>query len=173
MSHIPRFVAYAAAFEKAYESDDWSEVATFFAEDAVYEIGTPLLGAERCEGREAILAWFPDVLDRFDRRFGSRELVLLEGPVEDGDEVWIRGKAIYRTEGIPDLELVLKEILRFDGEQIVHLEDQYSPEMVAEVERHAEAHGAKTGIELRAYPKTPDRVRRVNSARDQGAKSQA
>jgi hypothetical protein len=37
--------------------------------------------------------YFKDVLDRFDRRFASRELALLEGPKEEGDAVWIRGRA--------------------------------------------------------------------------------
>lgn len=56
MSRIPRFIAYAAEFEKAFESDDWSLLEPFFSEDAVYEIGLPLLGKQRCENRAAILA---------------------------------------------------------------------------------------------------------------------
>ncbi len=110
MSKIARFVSYAAAFEKAFENDDWSLLEESFSEDAVYEIGLPLLGAERSEGRAAILAWFPDVLDRFDRRFDSRTLEVLEGPTEEGDEVRIRGSAIYRTSGLPDFSLVLEAI---------------------------------------------------------------
>jgi hypothetical protein len=35
VSSIPRFAAYAVAFEKAYASDDWSLVEDFFTEDAV------------------------------------------------------------------------------------------------------------------------------------------
>ena len=38
---IPRFGAYAAAFEKAFENDDWSVVEPFFHEDAVYEVALP------------------------------------------------------------------------------------------------------------------------------------
>jgi len=88
-------------FEKAFESNDWSLLEPFFAENAVYEIGLPLLGRACCEDRTAILGWFPDVLDRFDRRFESRALELLDGPKEEGGAVWIRGSATYRTEGIP------------------------------------------------------------------------
>ena len=150
MSLIPRFIEYAGAFEKAFESDDWSGVAPFLAEGAVYEVGLPLLGAERCEGRDAILAWFPDVLDRFDRRFESRALVLLEGPREEGTEVWIRGKAIYRSAGAPDLELILEETLEFEGDRIIRLEDRYESSMVAEVERFVERYGPTLGIELKA-----------------------
>lgn len=147
MSLIPRFAEYAAAFEKAYESDDWSEVEAFFDEDAVYEVGLPLLGASRCEGRVAILAWFKDVLDRFDRRFESRELRLLEGPKESDGEVWIRGTATYRLAGLPDLTLLLEESVRFEHDRIVHLEDRYSPEMVAETEAYLRDHSAKLGFE--------------------------
>ena len=148
MSHIQRFAAYAAAFEKAVESDDWSEVESYFAADAVYEIGLPMLGAERCEGRQAIIAWFKDVLDRFDRRFDTRTLDLLEGPREDGNEVWIKGTATYTATGVPNLALTLAETIRFDGDEIIHLEDHYEPEMVEEIVRYALEHGAKVGMQL-------------------------
>jgi len=151
MSHIPRFVEYAGAFEHAYESDDWSELEAYFIEDSVYEIGLPILGAERCEGRAAVLAWFPDVLDRFDRRFASRELGLLEGPTEEGSEVRIRGTATYTAEGVPDFVLELVETLRFDGDRIAHLEDRYTAEMKAETEAYIREHGAKLGIALPSH----------------------
>ena len=35
MSISEQYQAYYDAFEEAYESDDWTEVATFFTEDAV------------------------------------------------------------------------------------------------------------------------------------------
>ena len=75
MSNITRFAAYAAAFEKSFESDDWTGVRPFFAEEAVYETGLEILGGPY-EGREAILAYFKAVLDGFDRRFESREIAL-------------------------------------------------------------------------------------------------
>ncbi len=148
MSNIPRFAAYAAAFEKAYEDDEWSALEEFFSEDAVYEIGMPILGAERCEGRDAILGWFKDVLDRFDRNFESRELEAIEGPREEGNEVWLRGAAIYRAPGVPEFRLVLKETLRFEGDRIVHLEDQYTDEMKEETDRFIREYGSKIGVLL-------------------------
>ena len=150
MSHIARFAEYAAAFEAAYESDDWSPVESCFATDAVYEIGLPLLGAERANGSAAIVAWFKDVLDRFDRRFETRTLTLVEGPTEDGNEVWIKGTATYTAEGVPDLVLGLKETLRFEGDKIVHLEDRYTPEMIEETNRYAREFGERLGIEYTA-----------------------
>jgi hypothetical protein len=148
LSSIPRFVAYAAEFEKAFESDDWSLLEPFFTEDAVYEVGLPILGSARCEDRAAILAWFPDVLDRFDRRFASRTLELLDGPKEEDGEVWIRGSATYRSPGVPDFVLVLEETVRFEGDRIDHLEDCYTTEMVSETERFVREYGSKLGLEL-------------------------
>lgn len=147
MSHMKQFTDYAAAFEKAYESDDWTEVGSHFHDDAVYEIGLPLLGKARCEGRDEIVAWFKDVLDRFDRRFATRTLTLVDGPKEDGDEVWIHGTATYAAPGVPDLALSLEETVRFDGDAIVHLEDRYTPEMTEESARYLAAHGDALGIE--------------------------
>jgi len=55
MSLLDRFQAYAAAFEDAYKSDDWSRLEPYFTDDAVYEIpGGPPLGVCH-EGRAAIL----------------------------------------------------------------------------------------------------------------------
>ena len=146
MSKIPRFAAYAAAFEKSYASDDWSLVEPFFTEDAVYEIDAdPPLGG-RFAGRAAILAYMKQILDRFDRRFASRELALLEGPRETADSVWIRGSATYRAPGVPELRLELEETVRFDGDRIRRLEDHYEPAMLGQIASWLEAHGGKLGI---------------------------
>ncbi len=148
MSNIPRFAAYAAAFEKAYESDDWSSLRDFFTEDAVYEVGLPLLGAERCEGRQAILEWFPKVVEGFDRRFESRTLRAIDGPREDGDAVWIHGLATYRAPGIPDFELELEETAHFREGRIHRLVDAYAPEMKAEARRFLAEVGPRLGLRL-------------------------
>jgi ketosteroid isomerase-like protein len=146
MSKIARFAAYAAAFEKSFASDDWSLVEPFFTEDAVYEVDLdPPIGG-RFEGRPAILAYFKQVLDRFDRRFESREIALLEGPKEEGDTVWIRGSATYRAAGVPVFVLELKEIVHFEGDRIRLLEDRYEPAMKKEIRAYLEAHGEKLGI---------------------------
>jgi hypothetical protein len=147
MSVIPRFAAYAAAFERAYESNEWSEVEDFLGEDVVYEIGMPLLGDAVREGRDEVLAWFPDVLDRFDRQFDSRELELLDGPTEKDDEVWILGAATYRSEGFPDLVLELEETIRFEGDDIVHLVDLYTDEVQAQTRAYLLEHGEALGID--------------------------
>lgn len=146
MSKIPRFSDYAAAFEKAYASDDWSLVAPFFTEEAVYEVGMDEPFGGRFAGRDAILAYFEDIVNRFDRRFESREVALLEGPREEGDAVWFRGRATYRAPGVPDLVLELEESVHFDGERIRRLEDRYEPSMKERIGTYLEQFGAKLGI---------------------------
>jgi hypothetical protein len=150
MSRIARFAEYAAAFEKAYASDDWSLLEPYFTEDAVYDagLGEPLGGVHA--GRAAVLAHFRDVVSRFDRRFGSRSLALLEGPRDEGDSVWIRGRATYGARGLPDFELELEERALFRGDRIARLEDRYAPAKEAEMKAYLAEHGAKLGIEALA-----------------------
>ncbi|MDX1649437.1 MAG: nuclear transport factor 2 family protein [Myxococcota bacterium] len=146
MSLVPRFGAYAAAFEKAYASDDWSVVAPFFTEDAVYEVGLgPPLGG-RFEGRDAVLAYFKAALDGFDRRFATRSVHLLEGPEERDGAVWIRGRAVYTAAGLPDLGFALEEIATFEGDRIRHLEDRYPASEREAIERYMAAHGDRLGL---------------------------
>jgi len=146
MSRIPRFAEYAAAFEKAYASDDWSLVEPFFTEDAVYEVLlAPPMGG-RFGGRRAILAYFQSVLDGFDRRFASREVGLLEGPRESADSVWLRGRAVYRADGVPELAFELEETAWFQGDRIRRLEDRYDAATREALERYLAAHGAKLGL---------------------------
>ena len=146
MSLTARFAEYAAAFEKAYASDEWSVVEPFFTEDAVYEVALePPIGG-RFEGRAAILAYFKEILDRFDRRFESRELALIEGPKEDENSVWIRGRATYGAAGVPDFVLELEETATFEGDRIRRLEDRYDPEMERAIGDYLKQHGEKLGI---------------------------
>jgi hypothetical protein len=146
VSKIARFAAYAAAFEKSYENDDWSLLEPYFTEDAVYDAALdPPIGA-RLEGRDAILAYFEDVVNRFDRRFESRELALLEGPRQEGDSVWIRGSATYRAAGVPPFVLELEERVSFEGDRIRLLEDRYQPAMKESLAAYLEQYGEKLGI---------------------------
>ncbi|MCP5041356.1 MAG: nuclear transport factor 2 family protein [bacterium] len=148
MSRIARFGAYAAAFESAFESDDWAPLEPFFAENAVYDAGLEIFLGGRADGREEILAFFKAFLDGFDRRFESRELALLEGPVEEGQAVRLRGAATYRAAGVPDFVLVLEETITFEGDRITRLEDRYDETMAKELEAYVEEHGDALGFAL-------------------------
>ncbi len=148
MSRIPRFAEYASAFERSFASDDWSHVEPFFAKDATYEVTLdPPMGG-RFEGRDAIIDYFRFVLDAFDRRFASREIELIEGPTEKDGSVWIRGNAIYRSDGVPDLVLTLEETATFDGDLIQRLEDRYEPAMKQELEAYVAEHRDKLGLAI-------------------------
>ena len=148
MSSIPRFAAYAAAFEKAVANDDWSLVAPFFTERAVYEVGLPGLLGDRADGRDAILEYFQRVLDRFDRRFATREVMLVEGPREQRDTVWVRGRARYTSPNAPDLEFELEEIATFDGDRICRLEDRYDEATRAALAAYLDAHREALGLDV-------------------------
>jgi len=145
---MERFTAYFLAFEDAYKSDDWSGVEPFFHEDAVYEVGLPEPFGGVFEGRDAILAYFKRILDGFDRRFASRTVTGLEGPLLEGDAVRIRGRADYTGGGaLPDVGFELVEIVTFDGDRIRRLEDRYDAEATAIVDAYLEAHGAHLALE--------------------------
>ena len=147
MSRIALFAKYAAAFEDAFKSDDWSLVEPFFTEDAVYEVGDlpPPFGGRK-EGRAAILAYFKHVLDGFDRRFATRSLALIDGPREDGDTVWLRGSGVYTAPGLPDFRFELEEIATFRGDRICHLEDRYDDANAKAFAAYANEHGAALGL---------------------------
>ncbi len=145
MSNLSRFAAYAAAFEKSYESDDWTGVRPFFAEEAVYITG---FEGGRFEGREAILEHFKADLDGFDRRFEPRVLEFIQGPIEEGPTVRFRGRLIYRAAGVPDHVLVLDEFVTFEGDLIVQIEDRFDDEMQEETEAYLKEHRDTLGFAL-------------------------
>ena len=72
MSLIARFAEYAAAFEKAYETDDWSVLVPYFTDDASYDSPLPAPFGGRPEGRDAVIAYLHGVVDQLDRRFSTR-----------------------------------------------------------------------------------------------------
>ena len=72
MGMIDHYLAYAAAFEEAYASDDWARLEPFFTEDAVYDFIAPAPFGGTYEGRAAVLAQFKASVNGFDRRSDAR-----------------------------------------------------------------------------------------------------
>lgn len=147
MSAIPHFARYAAAFETAYEKDDFKLVEPFFTEDAVYEvfdIPPPLGGVTK--GRDAILSYFSRVLNGFDRRFATRKVSLIGAIREEGNAVIIRGSVTYTQAGVPDLTFELEERAEYRGDRIARLEDRYDAETVKRVFAYVAEHGKKLGL---------------------------
>jgi hypothetical protein len=143
MSLVERFGAYAAAFEVVFEKDDWSVLEPFFTEDAVYELlgGPPFEG--RHEGREAAFAHLKQSLNSFDRRFDSREIEMLEGPLERDGAVWMRWRVTYGVADAPPLVIDGEGIAEFEGDRIRRLEDDFAEGTAAAALSWMGEHGAK------------------------------
>ena len=143
MGMIDRFVAYAGAFEEAYASDDWLKLEPFFTEDAAYHfIAAPPFGG-KFEGRTAVFAQFKNSVNGFDRRFDTRKVDVLEGPIEKDGGVWLRWRASYTRAGIPDLVMEGEERAVFVGDRMKLLEDRASDAEAQKVGAYFGQHGAK------------------------------
>ena len=143
MGQIERYVAYATAFEEAYASDDWSKLEPFFTEDAVYEFIAPTPFGGKYEGRAAVLAQFKNSVNGLDRRFDSRKVEVLEGPVEKNGSVWIRWAAIYTLTGAPDCRMEGEERAVFTHDRISRLEDSLTASEAGRIGAYFAQHGAK------------------------------
>jgi ketosteroid isomerase-like protein len=133
---IARFREYAAAFEAAYASDDWSVLTSFFTADA-----TSRLNGATVEGRDAVLASFRDGVAMFDRRFDARSLRITDGPTFADGRLFVRITAHYERAGVPALDLVGDEWFTFDGDRIaVHVDEVVNgAEVMSYLAEHAAA----------------------------------
>ena len=137
------FVNYAIKFEQAYASGDWSIIAPCFTEDASYVVtGSPGLESTST-GRNAVLANFAQMTSGLDKRFASREVVVLGGLEDRGDHVWMHWRTIYTLAGAPDFRMEGESRAYFEGERMRRLEDRLPPETAAQVTAYMAAHGAK------------------------------
>jgi len=139
---LARFLEYAAAFEKVVETDDWSGLEPYFAEDSVYHVSGPPPFAGRHEGRESVFAALKASLDNLDRRFETRQVDMLEGPELRNGGVWFRWRASYRSPGLPELVIDGEESVVFEGSQIQELKDHLEPQMGGIAESWIQHYGA-------------------------------
>lgn len=143
--HVRHFVNYAIKFEQAYASGDWSLIAPCFTVDAGYAVSGSEAFAGTHQGRDAILAYFAGVTGAFDKRFVSREVIVIDGLEDRGDHVWMRWETIYRLDGAPDLHMEGESRAYFDGAQMLRLEDWIPPEFAERTAAYMAEHGAKLG----------------------------
>lgn len=134
MSILDRYQAYADAFERSLEDDDWSRIEPFFTEDAVYE------GEPDARGREAVLAKLKNGVDAFDRRMDSRTPDF-QTPTVDGDTLTMKWKVTYTKAGLPDLVLSGLETAIFRGDRIKLLRDTFDPAAQKALEEWMGRHG--------------------------------
>jgi hypothetical protein len=134
MSILERYGAYADAFERSFEDDDWSRIEEFFTEGAVYE------GDPDAEGREAVLAKLKSGVDAFDRRMDSRTPDF-ETPSVDGDTLEMKWRVTYTKAGAPDLVISGIELAIFEGDRIARLRDVMDPEALKNMGQWMAAHG--------------------------------
>lgn len=133
---IARFHAYAAAFEAAYERDDWRLLAPYFTETATSE-----LNGANIAGRDAVIASLRDSVATFDRRFDRRALRLTAGPtVEPDGRLHVTAVVRYERAGLDPLEVVGEEWFTFDGDRIAAHVDQVTnlAEVMAYLGSHLE-----------------------------------
>ncbi len=136
MSIEDRYQAYAAAFEESYEDNDWSRIAQYFTEDAIYEASP-----EDARGREAVLAKLKGGVDAFDRRMDSRSPDF-QTPTIDGDTLTMKWKVTYTKAGCPDLAISGVETAIFEGDRIKLLRDTFDPDAEKGMGEWMAAHGA-------------------------------
>ncbi len=135
MSILDRFLAYAQAFEETYVDDDWSRIAPFFTDDAVYATDS------EARGRDAVLAKLKQAVDGFDRRM-DRRLPEFETPTVKDDTLTMKWKVTYGKAGLPDLVISGVEIAEFEGDRIARLSDAFDPQAQKAMEQWMAAHGA-------------------------------
>jgi hypothetical protein len=138
MSILKRYQAYADAFEESYRDDDWSRIARYFTENAVYE------GNPDAHGRDAVLAKLKAGVDGFDRRMDSRTPDF-QTPRVDGDTLTMKWAVTYTKAGCPDLVLRGKEIAVFEGDRIARLRDEFDPGIEQNMQKWMAENGSKLG----------------------------
>lgn len=143
MGKIEQYMAYAGAFEEAYASDNWSKIEKYFTDDAVYAFVAPAPFGGEYTGRAAVLSQFQHSVNGLDRRFDSRTVEVLEGPVEKDGDVWIRWAAVYTLSGAPDCRMEGEERATFTGDRISRLEDSLSEAEATRIGAYFAQHGAK------------------------------
>jgi hypothetical protein len=122
---LARYLAYAAAFEEAFRSDDWSCVAPYLTEDVTYRVsGGPPIGGT-WTGRDAVLAHFRDIVNYLDRRLDKRVQSAIAPPRVEGNVLEVEWRGTYGVVGAPDAELGGVERAVFEGDRIKLLEDLY------------------------------------------------
>ena len=135
------FESFAAEFEQSVDDDNWFRLEKYFAEDATYlNLGGP---DPKCEGRDAILAYFKHDVTNNDRRFDSRTLIALSPPITDGNRLSRQWRCTYTLKGTPDLVLEGESRYVFQSGLIKALEVQLDEDSMQTLDQWMRAHGSQ------------------------------
>lgn len=122
MSIVDRFNSFASDFEDCVKDDDWARLKKYFVDDATYEnVGGP---DPKAEGRDAIIEFLNNDVERFDRRFDSRKLEGLTEPSATGSHLSRKWRCTFKLQGAPDLVTEGEASYEFDGELIRAIEEK-------------------------------------------------
>ncbi len=135
MAILDRYLAYADAFERSYEDDDWSRLEQYFTPDSIYEGDPP------ASGRAALLGKLKTGVDNFDHRMDSRTLKF-EKPTVEGNTLRVKWRAAYTKRDLPDLVISGVEIAEFDGDRIARMRDEFDPDAQKAMGEWMAKHGA-------------------------------
>ena len=136
MSILDRYQAYAEAFEQSYADDDWTRIAQYFTENAVYA------GDPDARGRDSVLAKLKNGVDAFDRRMDSRTPDF-QTPTVEGNTLTMKWTVTYTKSGCPNLAISGVETAEFEGDRIALLRDDFDPEAQKGMGEWMAQHGAK------------------------------
>jgi hypothetical protein len=140
MSIQDRFLAYANAFEVAFDSNDWSGLEQFFTHDASYDNGM----GDVAKDRAAVLVMLESAVDGFDRLMDTRVLDFIP-PTTEGDTVTMSWTAHYSKAGVPDLQFGGTEFAQFEGDRIARLWDELDTDALETLSNWLGIHGASLG----------------------------
>lgn len=133
-----KFRDFAAAFEVAYATDDWSVIAPHFTEGASYTYSD---GSDAAVGREAVLQKLQTAVNELDRKMDQREVTFQDVSV-DGDTVTARWSGRYTKQGLPPLDVSGEEVARFSGGLISELKSVIYDDSIAAFGAWMEANGS-------------------------------
>ena len=133
------FERFAADFETAAESDDWSRLGQYLAEDASY---LNVSGPEPvCRGRDNIVAYLQADFAGHDRHFDSRTLGAVTSPVTDGNRLIREWRCTYTLAGAPDLVVEGEARYLFEDGLIKSIEEELTAESMQRLNDWMRNHG--------------------------------
>jgi ketosteroid isomerase-like protein len=141
MDIVDTFESFAAAFEAAFQDDDWSRLRPYLAEDATYlNVGGP---DPISKGPEAIVEYLQSDTSNTDRRFDTRTLEEITAPQVTGNRLNRKWRCTYTFKDTPALVVEGEARYVIDGGLIRSIEQEPTVSSVKEIERWMGKYGGR------------------------------